>query len=298
MRASVIKVYQLVSQVPLPDNSSFDTLFRLVDSDTVYGKKSSGVVYKVGGSNDFNNPYDFYVDGNVAVGGDGSIEKPFKTLTELNNKVLSFPANVDQYIGYLAPYTAGYGNEVYGSLLIAENLNLRGQVANMTVVNCRINLTSSGLGSGATILSYKGIAFNSAIQIDLTNSLFGYISLTDGQALINRIDANTSATVILNGGIGASSILGGLVTIINSLIFGTIDVSTDAEVSVLGTTILVPKTDTAFNLNGNAVLKTLSMLNPRSGYVTGIPVGLDVPEWETDAASNDAYLGTLTRTIF
>lgn len=245
---------------------------------------------------DFNNPYDFYVDGNVAISGDGSIESPFKTLTELNNKILSFPANVDQYIGYLAPFPSGYGNEVVGTLLIAENLNLRGQVANMTIVNCSINLTSSGLGSGATILQYKGIAFNGLVTINLTLSTFGFVSITDGQISINRIDTNASATIILNGGVFGTTISGGVVVLINALVFSPIIVQSGATLYASNTMLLLGVG--AFQIFGTAILKTLSTLNPSALYVDGVVVQGDTPVWLTDASSDEAFSGSVTKTVY
>ena len=48
MRIGKLGVYSLASNAPLPENSNFDTLFRLAGSDDVYGKKVTGAVYRVG----------------------------------------------------------------------------------------------------------------------------------------------------------------------------------------------------------------------------------------------------------
>ena len=242
---------------------------------------------------DFNNPYDFYVDGNVAISGDGSIESPFKTLTELNNKILSFPANVDQYIGYLAPFPSGYGNEVVGTLLIAENLNLRGQVANVTIVNCSINLTSSGLGSGSNVVTYKNIALTNILTLDLTLSTFAFISLIDGEYNLTRIDNNTNANVNLQGGLIVTNIGGGKVNLLSCSIFGNVNVSGGATLYSVNTELY----GGIFKLVGNCTLKTLSTLNPSVGYVDGTVDISGTPTWYTDEASNQTYTGTVNKIV-
>lgn len=286
-----------------PPDPEFNTVEQSVYVDDVThelvitNEKTNQELYRIGGGGTLpNNPFDFYVDGNVAVSGDGSIESPFKTLTELNNKILSFPANVDQYVGYLAPFPAGYGSEVVGSLNIAENLNLRGIIANMTIINCDINLTSTGLGSGATILQYRGIAFNGIVTINLALSTFGFVTITDGQISINRTDSNASATILLNGGVFGTTISGGVVVLINALIFSPIIVQSGATLYATNTMLFTGAG--TFRIFGTAILKTLSTLNPSALYVDGVVVGLDTPVWLTDASSDEAFGGAVTKTVY
>lgn len=293
MRQGNVGFYQLHSAVPTPDRAGFVIIYKYAGDGQFYSKNSAGVSTIIGGSGDFNNPYDFYLDGNVAVGGDGSIEKPFKTITELNNAVLAFPTNVDQYTANVAPYPLGYGNEVVGSLNIAENLNLIGSLASVTTINCIVNLTASGLGMGGVVLQYKGIAFNNSINIDLSVAAFAFVTIKDGQVSINRIDNNPSAAVILNGGIFNTTISGGLVMVKDGLLFGDIFVNPGATVYSSSMALF----GGIFRLTGNSVLKTFSTYNPIINYVDGTVDGSGTPTWYTDEASDQQYSGTLNKII-
>lgn len=48
MRIGKLGAYPNNNAVPLPDDASYDTIFRLVGADTVYGKKVDGSIYVVG----------------------------------------------------------------------------------------------------------------------------------------------------------------------------------------------------------------------------------------------------------
>ncbi len=240
-----------------------------------------------------NNPYDYYLDGTVAVGGDGSIESPFKTLTELNNAVLLLPPNANIYTANVLPDPSGYGNEVVGTLNIAENLNLIGINAPSTTINCPVKLTSTGLGSGATILQYRNIAFTNVFTVDLSLSTIAFVSFIDGQFNINRIDNNVNGAINMQGGIFSTTISGGVVNLLHSLLFGDITISGGASVYSVDTQLY----GGTFKLVGNCTLKTLSTLNPIAGYVDGTVDMSGTPSWITDEASNESYTGTLNRTI-
>jgi hypothetical protein len=240
-----------------------------------------------------NNPYDFYLDGTVAVGGDGSIESPFKTLTELNDAVLLLPPNANLYTAYVLPDTNGYGNEVVGELNIAENLNLIGVSAPNTSINCALRLTSTGSGGGSNVVTYKNIALNNIFTLDLTLSTFAFISLIDGQYNLTRIDNNTNANVNLQGGLIITNIDGGNVNLSSCLIFGDVNVSGGATLYSVNTQLY----GGIFKLVGNCTLKTLSTLNPFAGYVDGTVNMSGTPSWITDTPSNETYTGTLNRTI-
>ena len=242
-----------------------------------------------------NNPYDFYLDGTVAVGGDGSIEKPFKTLTELNNAVLLFPPNENLYTAYVFPDPNGYGNEVVGTLNITENLNLIGISAPNTSINCAINLTSTGLGSGSNVLTYKNIALNNILTLDLTLSTFAFISLIDGQYNLTRVDTNANANVNLQGGLLITNISGsGRVTLSSCLIFGDVNLSPGVTLYCVNTQLY----GGIFKLIGNCTLKTLSTLNPLAGYVEGTVDISGTPTWLTDAASDTAFTGVVNKTVY
>lgn len=241
-----------------------------------------------------NNPYDFYLDGTVAVGGDGSIERPFKTLTELNDAVLLLPPNANLYTAYVFPDPNGYGNEVVGTLNIAENLNLIGISAPNTTINCAINLTSTGLGSGSNVVTYKNIALTNILTLDLTLSNFAFISLIDGQYNLTRIDNNPNANVNLQGGLIVTNIGGGNVNLSNCLIFGDVNVSGGVTLYTVNTQLY----GGIFKLIGNCTLKTLSTLNPLAGYVEGTVDISGTPTWLTDAASDTAFTGVVNKTVY
>jgi hypothetical protein len=240
-----------------------------------------------------NNPYDFYLDGTVAVGGDGSIERPFKTLTELNDAVLLLPPNANLYTANVFPDPNGYGNEVVGELNIAENLNLIGLSAPNTSINCALRLTSTGSGSGSNVITYKNIALNNIFTLDLTLSTFAFISLIDGQYNLTRIDNNTNANVNLSGGLIVTNIGGGNVNLLSCLIFGDINVSGGATLYSVNTQLY----GGIFKLVGNCTLKTLSTLNPFAGYVDGTVDISGTPTWYTDEASNEGYTGIVNKKI-
>lgn len=240
-----------------------------------------------------NNPYDYYLDGTVAVGGDGSIESPFKTISELNNAVLLLPPNANLYTANVLPYPSGYGSEVVGTLNIAENLNLIGINAPSTIINCPVKLTSTGLGVGATVLQYRNIAFNNVFTVDLALSTFAFVSFIDGQFNVDRIDNNLNGAVNVQGGILATTISGGVVNLLHSLLFGDITISGGATVYSVDTQLY----GGTFKLVGDCTLKTLGTLNPTAGYVDGTVDMSGTPNWITDVPSNEVYTGTLNRTI-
>lgn len=237
-----------------------------------------------------NNPYDFYLDGNVVTGGDGSIENPFKTITELNNAVLALPKNKN-YVANISPFE-GYGAEVVGDLDLAENLSMIGVFAPSTTFDCTIRLTASG--SFVIVSQFIGIGFNTAFILDLDLAPAAFISILQSSIIINRIDNNNLGLVTLLGGILGVTVEGGELIIKDGYIFGTITINEGATVYCSNSIFK----GGSFILTGACSLKTLSMYNPYPNYVTGIVDGSGTPDWFTDAASNEAFGGTLNKTVY
>jgi hypothetical protein len=238
----------------------------------------------------YNNPFDFFLDGNAPAGGDGSCQAPFNTITQLNNAVLALGPSV-QYTGYVLPYAPGYGSEVIGALNIAPNLSLVGVTAINTLINCPVTLTAPATN---IVSQFYGLAFNNTFTLNLAAAFAAYVSITNGQVNINRTDNNPAAVVILNGGILGSTIAGGQVIIKDGLIFANVNISGGATVYCSNTLLQ----GGIFDLTGTCTLKTLSVYNPNAGYVNGTQVGLNIPVWLTDAASDATYTGTVNKTVY
>lgn len=287
---------QFNDNVPNAGNlTTHNLLWDVVNNTIIWvDTKTNLIVYEItsGGALP-NNPYDFYLDGNVAIGGDGSAEHPFKTLTELNNAVLALPVNANSYTAIVLPYPTGYGNEVVGILNIAENLSLVGINAPNTTINCPIALTSTGLGTGSNVITYRNIAFNNIFTLDLALSTFAFVSFVDGQFNLQRIDNNVNAAVAIQGGVLTSYILGGVVTMRNCLIFSDVNVGPGSTLFAVNTQLY----GGAFKLVGNSTLKTLSTINPTAGYVDGTVDGSGTPTWYTDESSDESYTGTLNKIV-
>jgi hypothetical protein len=237
-----------------------------------------------------NNPFDFYLDSSALPGGDGTIEKPFKTLTELNNAVLLLNTPDIAYVGNIYPSALGYGGEVVGFLEIAPNLSLVGNVPINTGIICPIHLTALNNPSGC-IVQYRQVAFTDILTIDLTNAIFGSVVIQNCQVNINRIDNNFNSYVVIQGGIAGSTISGSVQ--INGLMFGDVILNDGAIVNATNVYLL----GGSFKLNGNSTLKTLSTINPFPGYVDGTVNGSGTPTWITDDASNEVYSGTINKIV-
>ena len=239
----------------------------------------------------YNNPLDFYLDGNAPAGGDGSFQQPFNTITQLNNAALALGPTL-QYTGYVLPYAPGYGAEVVGTLALATNLSLIGVTAINTTINCLISLTA--LPTYGVVSQFLNLAFNNVFTINMASAPFAYISIVNGQININRVDNNSAATVILSGGILGSTISGGTIIIKDGLIFANINISGGATVYCNATLMQ----GGIFDLTGTCTLKTLSTYNPSPGYVNGTQVGPNIPVWLTDASSDETYTGTVNKTVY
>ena len=238
----------------------------------------------------FNSPFDFYLDAAAPAGGDGSVEFPFNTITELNNAVTALANPTQGYVGNVAPSNTGYGSEVVGSLNIAPNLSLVGQTPQNTGIVCNINYI--GLASGS-IVQFRNLAFNGVFTIDLSLCSFASISFQNGVVNVNRTDNNPAAFVALSAGIGGGTI-SGIVLIQNGILLGDLTINDGANVFAVNTFLLGSK----FLLNGNCNLKTLSTLNPSAGYVDGTVDISGTPTWLTDSSSDATFTGTLNKTIF
>lgn len=90
MRIGKLGVYSLAANAPLPDNSNYDTIFRVVGSDQVFGKKVTGQVYVVGADAppSINVGNSLFVDS--VFGNDGTAmpqrqDLPYKTITAAQN---------------------------------------------------------------------------------------------------------------------------------------------------------------------------------------------------------------------
>lgn len=239
----------------------------------------------------YDNPFDFYVDAAAPAGGDGSFDRPFTTLTELNNAVL-LEDPTKAYVGILAPHEPGYGGEVVGSLNIAPNLSLVGITPQNTGIGCNINFVATANPNG-TVNQYRNVAFNGVFTMNLTLATFASISFQNGAVNLNRVDNNPNGFVSLMGGIGASTV-SGTVIFYGGVMFGNISVSPGSTCYVSSLLNIGGQ----FLLTGNCTLKTLSMLNPVNGYVNGTPDFSGTPIWLTDAASDATYTGTLTKTVY
>jgi len=256
-----------------------DDILKKIDSNGVITPLQSG----------FDNPLDFYLDSNVAISGDGSASAPFKTLTDLNNAILSLdPAK--GYIAYVAPSDNGYGSEVIGFIDLAPNLSLVGVTPQNTGIGCNIHITAT---TNAMVNQYRNVAMNGIVTVDLTLAAFASISFQNGAFNINRIDNNPSAFISLQGGIGPTTI-GGTIIMNGGVMFAPITLNPG---STLYCTSLLNLGGT-FNMVGNSTLKTVGMLNPTNGYVDGTPDITGTPSWFTDAASNANYTGTLNKTVY
>lgn len=238
----------------------------------------------------FNSPYDFYLDAAAPAGGDGSIESPFNTITALNNAVIALANPTQGYVGNIAPSDTGYGSEVIGSLSLAPNLSLVGQIPQNTGIGCNINYI--GLASGS-VVQFRNLAFNGVFNIDLSLSSFASISFQNGVVNINRTDSNPAAFVSLSAGIGGGTI-SGTVLIENGILLSDLTINDGADVYAVNTFLLGSR----FLLNGNCILKTLSTLNPYSGYIDGTVNGSGTPTWYVDEASNQTYTGTVNKIGF
>lgn len=237
----------------------------------------------------FDNPLDFFLDANAPSGGDGSIERPFNTITALNNHVLSLDPS-KSYIGNIAP-AEGYGSEVVGTLNIAPNLSLVGVTPQNTGIGCNVLLTAPAL---LVVNVYRNISFNGTFTLDLALASFASISFQTGAVNLSRIDSNPSTFVGILGGIGTSTISGGTVVIQGGLLIG--DITVNGGATLLCTNIF--SFGSKFKLNGNSTLKTLSTLNPFDGYVDGVVDVSGTPTWLTDAASNANFTGTVNKTVY
>lgn len=245
----------------------------------------------LGGTPLYDNPFDFYVDAAAPIGGDGSFDRPFTTITELNNAVL-LEDPTKAYTGIFAPHEPGYGGEVVGSLNIAPNLSLVGITPQNTSISCNINLIATANPNGI-VNQYRNVAFNGVFTMNLALATFASISFQNGAVNLNRVDNNLTAFVSLQGGIGASTV-SGTVIFNGGVMFGDINVSPGSTCYVA--TLL--NIGGRFLLTGNCTLKTLSMLNPVNGYVDGTVDGSGTPIWLTDKSSDATYTGTLTKTIY
>ena len=98
----------------------------------------------------------------------------------------------------------------------------------------------------------------------------------------------------MNGGILGSTISGGEVIIKDGLIFANINISPGATVYVSNALMK----GGVFKLTGNSTLKTLSTYNPQPNYVDGTVDGSGTPVWLTDAASDESFTGTVTKTVY
>lgn len=196
------------------------------------------------------------------------------------------------YAGFIAPCNAGYGAEVAGALNIAPNLSLIGITHQNTAISCNFNFVAPVSPNGV-VNQYRNVALNGTFNMDLTNATFASISFQNGAFNINRTDNNPSAFVILQGGIGTTSI-SGTVLMNGGVVFGNISVNPGATLYVsnlfnLGGT---------FQLTGNCTLKTLGILNPTPNYVDGTTDGSGTPVWLTDAASDESFSGIVTKTVY
>lgn len=236
-----------------------------------------------------NNPYDFYLDASAPNGGDGSIEKPFNTLTDLNDAVKLLGTPEIAYVGSVYPSQIGYGGEVVGFLEISPNLSLIGLTPQNTGISCDIKLTAPSIG---IVNQYRNLAFNGIFTLDLTLSTFASIVFQNGVVNINRIDSNPASFIVLQGGIGGATI-SGTVLIQNGVPLGDITLNDGANVYAVNTFII----SGIFKLNGNSTLKTLSTINPFRGYVDGTVDGSGTPTWITDDASNELYFGTVNKIL-
>ena len=236
-----------------------------------------------------NNPFDFYLDGNVAEEGDGTFERPFKTISALITAVLLLDPN-KSYVGLVAPCESGYGSEVVGPLAICPTLSLVGLTPQNTGFSNDFLLTSPAIG---LVNQYRNVAFNGVFTLDLALATFASLSFQNGAFNINRIDTNASGFVSLTGGIGTTTI-GGTVILNGGVMFGDITVNPGATLYCANLLNL----GGTFKLNGNCILKTLGMLNPSAGYVDGTIVALNTPTWLTDAASDESFAGSINKTIY
>lgn len=237
----------------------------------------------------YNNPFDFYLDSSAPNGGDGSIESPFNNITELNDAVIALSNPTQSYIANVAPSDVGYGSEVVGTLNIAPNLSLIGQTPQNTGFSCDISLIAPAI---SIVNQYRNVSLNGLFTLDLSLATFASIVFQNGAFNINRIDNNLSSFVILQGGIGVSTI-GGTVLVQSGVIFGDITVNNGANLYCSNMFFINGK----IKLNGNSTLKTLSTLNPYTDYIDGTPNISGTPTWITDYASNESYTGTLNKNV-
>ena len=262
-----------------------------VTKEIVIKDHNSVELFRIGGGgSSFNSPFDFYLDAAAPAGGDGSIEKPFNTITQLNNAVIALANPTQGYVGNVAPSNIGYGSEVVGSLNIAQNLSLVGQTPQNTGIVCNINYV--GIASGS-IVQFRNLAFNGIFTIDLSLCSFASISFQNGVVNVNRTDSNPAAFVALSAGIGGGTI-SGTVLIQNGVLLSDVTINDGATVYATNTFLISGK----FKLNGNCTLKTLCTLNPTAGYVDGTVDGSGTPTWLTDAASDEAFTGTVTKIVY
>lgn len=278
---------------PTDENANKTFIDGFVDDvakQIVIRDRNSVELYRIGGSSIPNNPFDFYLDASAPVGGDGSIERPFKTITELNNAVIALANPTQGYVGNIAPSNTGYGGEVVGTLDIAPNLSLVGVTPQNTDIGCNIKLTATATG---IVNQYRNVAFNGIFTIDLTLATFAALTFQNGAFNINRIDTNTSGFVSLSGGLAATTI-GGTVIINSGIMFADINVSPGATLYCNN----VFNLGGIFKLTGNCTLKTLGALNPSNGYVDGTVDGSGTPTWLTDRASDATFTGTVNKTVY
>jgi hypothetical protein len=238
-------------------------------------------------SNAFNNPFDFYLDGNAPAGGDGSASNPFNLFSQAVAYINTLPSAT--YTLYVLPYSYTESSPVI-NLPNNSALNIIGVVANSCSFNFNVQFTAIPASSYA--VWYENIAFSN-FELDLSLASFASISFTGSKVDLIRTDSNPSTIVTLQGAMFAST-LSGRVLWLNGVMFGDINVQTNGE--LFCNTVL--QLQGQFKLTGSAKLKTLSMPNPTPNGVDGIPVGLNIPVWRTDAASDETFTGTLTKIIY
>jgi len=236
----------------------------------------------------FNNPFDFYLDGNAPAGGDGSVARPFNLFSVAVAHINTLPQA--QYTLKVMPYSYTEVAPVI-DLPNVSSLNIIGLVANSCGFNFNVRFIAS-LSNTAPVALYDNIAFN-GFELDLSVVNFASITFTASKVDLVRVDANPNTIVTLFGAMFTSTI-SGRVLWSGGVMFGDINVEPNGELFCDG----VLQIGGQFKLRGTAQLKTLSMINPQPNGVDGVQIGLDIPIWRTDAASDETFTGTVNKIIY
>lgn len=284
---------QNASEIQNPTNATYERLWRDL-AGAYFVRHFDGTDEPFGGGGSFPNVQNselIWVNGEAPVEGDGSLLAPFKTIqaavaSMANDSTKSYTVRV-----YPSEYT---GPDV--TIPPKSSVSFLGLgIAAQTSFTFAINDTPDATRNQVSI--HGNVAFNGGYNFDGSAVGGGVLGFDSGAVVLNRTDNNTSLFTLIRGAAVFGTRLGGLTLSYGLILLADLNVPTGAIFKIVGTIIADPTKQII--INGTAALKTLGTLNtmPPVPFVTGVPIGPDIPTWLTDFSSNTGYNGTLTKSI-